>query len=112
MYQVEEDALWSCQNINFFSCTLIYEGCTKTMLFCTDYRSKYKYSTGTFLENLYDNLIPKGNTIKTEFIWSDGPSSEFKNKYMVHLLQSLSAKYNMKIENMELYSYITWEKCS
>ena len=50
--------------------------------------------------------------MKTEFIWSDGHRSKFKNKYMVHLLQSLSAKHNMKIENIELYSYITREKCS
>ena len=26
-------------------------------------------------------------------IWSDGPSSEFKNKFMVEFLQSLSQKY-------------------
>lgn len=39
--------------------------------------------------------------MKTEFIWSDGHRSKFKNKYMVHLLQSLSAKHNMKIENIE-----------
>lgn len=28
-----------------------------------------------------------------EVIWTDGPSSEFKNRFMAHLLQELSTKY-------------------
>ena len=31
-----------------------------------------------------------------DIIWSHGPTSEFKNKYMVKFLQSLSQKYNQQ----------------
>ena len=49
-----------------------------------------------FVNYIYDNwLIPVSTTeaIKEEVIWTDGPSSEFKNRYMMNLLQFLTYKY-------------------
>ena len=45
------------------------------MAICTDYKSKDKFSNRTFLEYLYDNIIPKNDEVKEEIIWSDGPTS-------------------------------------
>ena len=42
---------------------------------------------------MYENWI-KSNEDVEEIIWSDGPTSEFKNRYMKTLLSMLSEKYN------------------
>ena len=67
------------------------------MVICTDYKSKDKFSKGTFLEYLYDRIIPEKDEVdEEEIIWSDGPTSEFKNKYMCHLMNIFSTKYNKR----------------
>ena len=97
MYQDEvSGALWSRESINLFTCALTHTGPTTTMVICTDYKSKDKFSNGTFLEYLYDNITPKNDEVKEEIIWSDGPTSEFKNKYMCHLMDKFSTKYNKR----------------
>ena len=93
MYQDEVlGALWSLEGMNLFTCALTYTRPTTTMAICTDCKSKDKFSNGTFLKYLYDNIIPKNNEVKEEIIWSDGPTSEFKNKYMCHLMDKFSTK--------------------
>ena len=66
------------------------------MVICTGYKSKDKFPNGTFLEYLYDNIFPKNDEVKEEIIWSDGPNSEFKNKYMGHLMDKFSTKNNKR----------------
>ena len=87
-------ALWSQESINLFTCALTHIGPTTTMVICTDYKSKDIFSNETFLEYLYDNNTPKNDEVKEEIIWSYGPISEFKNKYMCHLMGKFSTKYN------------------
>ena len=65
MYQDEvSGALWSRESINLFTCALTHTGPTTTMVICTDYKPKDKFSNGTFLEYLYDNIIPKNDMLK------------------------------------------------
>ena len=71
-------------------------GPATTMVICTDYRSKDKFSNRIFLEYLYHNIIPKNDEDEEEIIWSDGPTSEFKNKYMCHFMDKFSTKYNKR----------------
>ena len=49
------------------------------MVICTDYKSKDKFSKMMKLKKI---------------IWSDGQTSEFKNKYMCHLMDKFSIKNN------------------
>ena len=89
-------ALWSWESINLFTCALAHAGPATTMVICTDYRSKDKFSNRIFLEYLYHNIIPKNDEDEEEIIWSDGPTSEFKNKYMCHFMDKFSTKYNKR----------------
>ena len=63
------------------------------IMFCTNYKGKGKFSTGLFLNMLYNDYISSNEHLTTEVIWSNGPSSEFKNKYMCFLIQELSKKH-------------------
>lgn len=63
-------------------------------LFC---KNKDKDSILVFLDLLYNDIFRKENGAGKQYeevIWSDGPSSEFKNKFMVKTLELLSDKYN------------------
>ena len=54
---------------------------------------KDKFAIGKFLDHLYENEIPEDDRVEKEIIWLDGPSSEFKNKFMRNLMETLSKKY-------------------
>ena len=87
-------ALWSRGSVNLFTCAIYHNSETKTMLFCTNYKGKDKFSTGLFLKKIYqDHLSHDDTKIEEEVIWSDGPSSELKNRLMRQLLQELSNEF-------------------
>ena len=80
-----------CYKENYITFTLFQ------YILCSDYHNKNKYGIFCFLSKLYDIMMtedPYDN--KTETIWSDGPSSEFKNKFMVHIINLFSRKYQKK----------------
>ena len=89
-----QSALWTRSSINLFTCAGYHKDQTKTVLICTDYKGKDKFSNGTFLEYLYENELLNDGKVLNEVIWSDGPTAEFKNKFMRQLIQNLSLKYN------------------
>ena len=92
-YQNEiQSVLWSHESVMSFTAAMTYKAECKTFLIVSDSRDKGKDTVTVFIDFLYSHF---GATDATEgIIWSDGPSSEFKNKYMVKFLQSLSQKYN------------------
>ena len=66
----------------------------KTLVFGANYKGKDNFSSRLFIETLYKEHILPNETVQEEIIWSDGPTSKFKNHYMQHLIQKLSAIYN------------------
>lgn len=97
-YQNEvQSALWSRASVALFTAATIYNGMCKTFLICSDTRDKTKDTVAVFVDHLYNNYLFRDSCSATEeAIWSDGPSSEFKNRYMMRLLQELSRKYKRK----------------
>ena len=86
-------ALWKRGSVNLFICVIYHKSEAKIIMFCTKYKGKDKFSTGLFLNMLYNDYISSNEHVTTKVIWSNGPSSEFKNKYMCFLIQELSKKY-------------------
>ena len=86
-------ALWTTGSVNLFTCAIYHKSETKAMMLCTNYKGKDKFSTGLFLNMLYNDYIPSNEHVSTKVIWSDGLSSEFKNQYMRFLIQELSKKH-------------------
>ena len=92
-----------CRNIvwaNFFGCpyhTNSIKTCLGLPLVCKTYliiilysHDKGKDAVAVFVDFLFDHFSDSG---AVHIIWSDGPSSEFKNKLMVNFLQSHSQKH-------------------
>ena len=86
-------ALWTRGSVNLFTCTIYHKSEIKTMMFCTNYKGKDKFSISLFFNMSYKDYIPSNKHVSTKVIWSDGPSSEFKNQYMHFLIQELSKKH-------------------
>ena len=64
-------------------------------LIITDSQDKEKNSIFTFINALTDYIqFEKGDML---IIYTDGPSSEFKNRYIVKLVSMLSKKFQCKV---------------
>ena len=89
-------ALWSRGSVNLFSCAVHHKGQTKSMLYSTNYKGKDKFAIGVFLHEIYLKEIVMDSDIQTKIIWSNRPSSEFKNRFMQQLIDNLSLQYKKK----------------
>lgn len=91
-----QSALWARSSVLYFTAATFFDGKCKTYMICSDASDKGKDTVFALLDILYDEIVRESGSSQPdlEVIWSDGPSSEFKNKYMVKTLQLLSKKYN------------------
>ena len=93
-YQNEvQSALWSCNSVFLFTAVTVCDGTCKTSLIRSDSKQKNKDTIGVFLFHLYDQHISPTESIDSEVIWSDNPSSKFKNRYNMHLMKILSIRH-------------------
>ena len=96
-YQNEfQSSLWSQKCINLFTAAL----CSKSQvcqpfLIITDSQDKGKNSVFPFINDLTDYIqFEKGGML---IIYTDGASSEFKNRYIVKLVSMLSKNFQCKV---------------
>ena len=95
-YQNEvQSALWSRASVNIFT-ALFYNGQEKPTpyIIVTDSTKKDKDSIFTFVSRLLDT--EKEKLKKDIAIYSDGPSSEFKNRFMVSMANDFKKKYTFE----------------
>ena len=94
-YQNEiQSALWSRESVMLFTTAMTYKTECKTFLIVSDSRDKGKDMVAVLIDFLYNHFgVTEG---MEDIIWSDGPTSEFKNKYMAKFIQSLNQKYNQQ----------------
>lgn len=89
-----QSALWSRASIVLFTVVENFNRESKKYIICSDNTTKDKNAIFAFIETLYGTKFIDVNDVRiTEMIWTDGPSSEFKNQYMVQLLKYLADKY-------------------
>ena len=99
-YQDEvQSALWGRGSVTLFTAAVVQPGCEcKTFLICSDTKDKGKDTVAVFINHLYENYIFMEECSATqEVIWSDGPTSEFKNRFMVKFIKVLNEKYNRNV---------------
>lgn len=96
-YQDEiQSALWARKSILIFTAALFNQGKCFTFALCSDINTKDKNTVCALLIQLY-NIIKSSHNITPTIIFTDGPASEFKNKFMVKLLAFLCCKFNVNI---------------
>eukprot|EP00116_Pleurobrachia_bachei_P001765 sb/3462027/ len=75
--------LWSRTTVMLFTAAVWFRGVVTTYLIVSDSTVKDKDTISNFLVKLFETF-PEQTPPPREIIWSDGPSAEFKNKYMVN----------------------------
>ena len=96
-YQAEvQSALWSRKVLHYLLLQVCSGDSAKHVWSAHIQKKKKKNNVAAFVgrERLNTTALGMQRVGLKEVIWTDGPASELKNKYMVHLLQNISIKYN------------------
>lgn len=94
-----QSALWSRKSVTLFTAAMFDAKNTKCFLIVSDTRDKTKNTVAVFLTNLLYMIETKSKP--KLIIWTDGPSSEFKNRYMAYFLYLLNCKFQEKFESID-----------
>ena len=97
-YQDEiQCALWSRKSVSLFTGALFHGDKCQTYVISSDCSDKGKDSVITYLFKLYDEIL-NHNEMMSNVIFSDGPSTEFKNKFTMNILYHLGERYKCDFE--------------
>lgn len=77
-----------------FTSSLKFAHDTLPQVVCSDNSSHTKFEIAIYLFKVLTNLPPKTKILK---VWSDGPTSQFKNKFTGALIQLFEKKFKLKI---------------
>lgn len=89
-----QSALWGRASIVLFTVASKLNDSDTSMVLVSQNVSKDKKTVFACLYEVLQRLPSIDDPLIQEVFWSDGPSSEFKNKYMVAVLHFFSKKYN------------------
>jgi len=82
-----------------FTGAVFYSGTYQTFLVCSDTKDKGKNTVYVFLIHLFKIMLQSTGAADNtkDVIFTDGPSSEFKNRYCMKLLRSISEKHKRQV---------------
>lgn len=89
-----QSAHWNQRQLTLFTSALYHNELFRSKAFVSNNLTHTKESIVPYMYRLLSEL-PK--TVKVLKVWSDGPSSQFKNKYMAVMVQHLETKLGIKI---------------
>ena len=94
MFQDEiQSAHWKQDQVSLFTAALWFDGKLHPTVIASDDLNHGK-ETVVSIDHLLDTLPA---TVKCISIWSDGPSSQFKNRFVVAAISSLQEKHKINI---------------
>ena len=95
VYQDEiQSAHWKQHQVSLFTAALWHSGELHSKVVASDNLTHSKETLVAYVSRLLDD-IPA--TVKSVSIWSDGPSSQFKNHYIAASLHALEEKHGINI---------------
>ena len=104
-YQNEiQSALWSRASVTLYTCAIFQNGNCTSYLIVSDTTDKGKNTVYTFVRYLVGEVISNSaastsNSVVPEIVFfTDGPSSEFKNRYIIKTLNLLATDYGTPFE--------------
>ena len=95
MFQDEiQSAHWKKGQVSLFTVALWCDGELHPKVIASNNLDHGKDTIIAYIDHLLDSLPA---TVKTISIWSDGPSSQFKNRFIVAAISALQEKHNVTI---------------
>lgn len=89
-----QSAHWNQRQLTLFTSATFHQSNTHSKIFVSNNLSHTKETIVPYLYKLLLQLPPTVTIVK---IWSDGPSSQFKNKFIAAIIPLFEKKLNLKI---------------
>jgi hypothetical protein len=89
-----QSAHWNQNQVSLFTVALWHSGNLNSQVFASDHLVHAKETVIAYMETVIDKLP---TCVKQLSVWSDGPASQFKNKYIAAAILILEKKHNIKI---------------
>lgn len=91
-----QSAHFSYRQVTIFTCVAWLNGGTRSFAVISDKLTHNKYDVFCFISTLVNQIQAQCGTFSKIFIFSDGSSSQFKNKYIVRSLPDFVYKFECK----------------
>ena len=92
-------AHWDQSQVTIFPVVVWTSHGCESYAFVSDERNHDKQSVSVFVDKVLTSFIAeKHKDVEVVHIFSDGPSSQFKNKYIVHLLHELQQQSGLQLK--------------
>ena len=105
-YQDEaQSAYWGRKLIMIFTCSIWSAGGTKCYAVLSEYKTQDKYTVWCFLNIIFSQLKETQPNIKSIEIYSDGASSQFKNKWTLSNIVFCKAEFQLDVSWQFFASY-------
>jgi hypothetical protein len=96
MFQDEiQSAHWKQDQVSLLTAAIWFDGKLHSKVLASDNLDHGKDTVVAYIDYLLDTLP---TTVKTVSIWSDGPSSQFKNKFITAAIKALQDKHQIHIQ--------------
>ena len=92
-----QSAHWRQRQVSIYTVMVYHHEHTWSCVIVSDYREHEKCAVSAFTSQVLDVIKTEFPTVKVIDIWSDGPSSQYKNKYVFVLLSKLERHHGFEI---------------
>lgn len=89
-----QSAHWNQRQITLFTSAMYHNETVQSKVYVSD---SPDHTKKTIIPYLYKLLTDMPTTLKVLKIWSDGPSSQFKNKFMAAMIPRFETEFGLKI---------------
>ena len=93
-----QSAHWKQTQITVYTVMVYHRVQTLSYVIASDYREHEKTVVAAFTSQIMDVIKSEMSTVEVVDVWTDGPSSQYKNKYIFALLFRLQEHHGMQIQ--------------
>ena len=93
-----QTAHWHQKQITVYTVMVYHREQTQSYIIVSDVRDHEKRSVAAYTQKIITIMLGLMPTINRFNIWTDGPSSQYKSKYIFALLAKLQVENNIKME--------------
>lgn len=93
-----QSAHWRQRQVTIYTVMVYHRQQTLSLVIVSDYREHEKCAVAAFTSQALDVIKKEFPTVEMVDIWSDGPSSQFKNKYVFVLLSKLQNHHGLTLK--------------
>ena len=90
-----QSAHWNQRQVSLFTASLWYSGSSQSRVVASDNLTHSKDTILAYMDVLLEELP---NSVTFLSVWSDGPASQFKNRFIASGIAALQEKHNIEIQ--------------